>query len=341
MGIVSRLSVLVALWVAVFAGRARAAGSPLLVAVEVAPGIDIRPRDVRETVAAEIGTPVVGAWEPTPADDVLLVALEPREIRMSLHVRSAPVVMRAIDAPTDRPGRLRSIAWLAGNLVRDQVGPIVASASTSPSAADARPATEPPPVQAPESPVAAAPAAIASSSLARRQDPYPHATWAVTAAGGGSLSIQETLVRGVHFGNTFKIEARHQTSPESLFYGMALEVGPDVGVQHDFGGTAFVGSDWRRRWFFLEGDLGLGIEALTTTQIETTYMTLPDGSVVNFNQSTTVEHSPGLYARFQGTAGVRVAAAFDVVAQLGLHLSSTGGYGSFVGSMVGVRLRLP
>ena len=62
---------------------------------------------------------------------------------MSLRAGATPVVSRTIAAPADRPGRLRSIAWLAGNLVRDQVGPIVAirrGAAVDAAVAEARPA---------------------------------------------------------------------------------------------------------------------------------------------------------------------------------------------------------
>jgi hypothetical protein len=50
---------------------------------------------------------------------------------------------------------------------------------------------------------------------------------------------------------------------------------------------------------------------------------------------------PGLYARLQGTGGVRVSRRFDVVAQLGAHVSSIGQQGSYLSSGVGLRLRLP
>jgi hypothetical protein len=337
MRIIRRSWVCAILGVAFLAGRAHSAGAPLVVAVEVAPGMDIAATDVRQIVASELGRPVVGSRDRTQAEDVLLVSLGPRDITMSLHARTVPVITRAIEAPADRSGRLRSIAWLSGNLVRDQVGPIVASAGNpQPPPAE----TEPPPLPAAESPAAAAPAAIVSSAAAPPADTYPHATWAVTAVGGGSLSLQETLVRGVHFGNTFKVEVRHQTSPDSLFFGMALQVGPDVGAQHEIGGAAFIGSDWRRRWFFLEGDLGLGIEVLKSTYISSVSMS--SGSTgTTMQETTTVDHFAGLFARAQGTAGVRVTATFDVVAQLGLHLSSGGGYSSFVSSLFGLRLRLP
>lgn len=339
MEIVRRSCVFVALGVVVLTGRANGAEPSLLVAVEVAPTVDIRPGEVRETVASELGTAVVGASDPRPADEVLLVALEPREIRMSLYARSAPTVTRAIDAPADRSGRLRSIAWLAGNLVRDQVGPIVAAAREPRATTGAPAPTEPPPLPAAEATDVAAPPTIVSPARSRPPS-SPHSPWAVTAAGGLVVSIQELLVRGADLGTMFKVEGRHQTLPESSFYGVALEVGADVRAEHELGGAAFVGSDWRHRWFFLEGDLGLGVELLREMKTDV-LVTNSSTSGVVAQTTTTMEHVPGLYARLQGTAGVRVTAAFDVVAQLGLHLSSTGGYGSFVGSTVGLRLRLP
>src|SRR5262245_13333095 len=115
-------------------GAARGAEPRLLVSVEVAPGVGVAAADVRRAVGTELGTAVIAARESSAdgATDVLLVALDPREIRMSLRAGSAPIVSRAIAAPADRTERLRSIGWLAGNLVRDQVGPIVATAETAP-----------------------------------------------------------------------------------------------------------------------------------------------------------------------------------------------------------------
>ena len=111
-----------------------------------------------------------------------------------------------------------------------------------------------------------APAAVVSSSAATRSDALRHATWTVTAAGGFATSVFS--LRGGDFYGTswspdgefsraYQIEIQHQTSPETLLFGVALEVGP---VYHYFGAAAFVGSGrYRGRWY-LEGDLGLGLE---------------------------------------------------------------------------------
>jgi hypothetical protein len=66
------------LGIAVAAGSAQGADTPLLVAVEAAPGTDVGSADVRHLIATELGTPVVGAREvaATTAADILLVTVD-------------------------------------------------------------------------------------------------------------------------------------------------------------------------------------------------------------------------------------------------------------------------
>ena len=110
-------------------------------------------------------------------------------------------------------------------------------------------------------------------------------------------------------------------------------------MYHYFGAAAFAGSGWYRGRWFLEGNLGLGVEALEGATKTTT--------VTNLSTGTTVESTikggavPAFYLRGQGMAGVRLSRAFDLVVKLGVHLSSTGESGSFVSPTIGVRLRLP
>jgi hypothetical protein len=179
-----------------------------------------------------------------------------------------------------------------------------------------------------------------SSSPSPRSDTMPHATWTVTAAGGVGMSVR-SLVRGesspagAFFSDVYQIEAQHQPSPESLLLGAALEVGP---AYHYFGAAAFAGSGWHGGRWFLEGNLGLGVEVLEGATKTTT--------VTDSSAGTTVESTikdgaaPGLYLRGQGIAGVRLSRAFDLVAKLSVHLSSTGESGSFVSPTIGLRLRL-
>ena len=347
---ICRSTSLALLAIAALAGTARAADAPLLVAVEVAPGVDVGPADVRQIVATELGTPVIGTREPTAdgASDVLLVGLDRGEIRMSLRAGAGPVVSRTISAPPDRPGRLRSIGWLAGNLVRDQVGPIVAAPQSPPPPIEARAATEPPALPETAAPSnSIGPAAVVSSLAATRSDALPHATWIVTAAGGFGTSVYSVRAGDYYgsqwssageFSRAYQIELQHQTSPESLLFGAALEVGP---VYHYFGAAAFAGAGWSRDQWFLEGNLGLGVEVLDqlARTITLTYSS-PEAPTV---ESTTISNEPvpGLYLRGQGIAGVRLSRAFDLVAKLSVHLSSSFDLGSFVSPTIGVRMRLP
>lgn len=329
------------------AGRAGAADAPLLVAVEVAPGADADAADVRQIVAAELAARVVGAREPTAAtaSDVLLVTLDAHEIRMSLRAGTTPVVSRMIAAPADRPGRLRSIAWLAGNLVRDQVGPIVAASEIgSPAPTDPHPATEPPaqPVSTPTSD-SAEPAAVLASGPAARVDTTAHRRWAITASGGLAVNPFHAF-DGPYFspGTAYQIDVLHQSSPGSMTMGAALEVEVGGGQpNHYFGAAALVGSRWQRRWVFLEWNLGLGVEVLSASRTTVTVTNNSSQPGTVSETTTSFESVPGLYARVGGVGGLRMTEDLDLVGQIGAHLSSSDHQGSFLSSTVGVRLRLP
>jgi hypothetical protein len=369
MRIVSLAVSLVVVGSVVSAGAARGADRPLLVSVEVGPGVDLAPTDVRRAVAAELGNAVVGAYEPTGdgAADVLLVALGPREIRMSLRAGTAPVVSRTIAVPADRPARLRSIGWLAGNLVRDQVGPLVAAqkiaAATSTDAlatADPPPpaptepppaaASAPPPTEPAPPPVSTAPAAVASSRPTIETAAIPHAVWSITASGGPVATATRDGIgvarqTNVTTSSSFQLEVQRQRSPESMILGLALTFGPSA-PRHYVGAAAFAGEAWRGRSWFAEATLGLGIEALDGYfRVDSTTGTAPTPD--NPATTTTMSESkvplgpvPGLYVRAAGTGGYSVSRFFDLVAQLGLHISSEGDIGSYLGATAGVRLRL-
>jgi len=339
-------------------GAARAADRPLLVAVEVGAGVDVAPTEVREAVAAELGTKVA-AYDPTGdgAADVLLVALEPREIRMSLRAGAAPVVTRTIAVPRDRTGHLRSVSWLAGNLVRDQVGPIVAKREAP--AVEPQPATEPaalaanvtpagpsvpPPAPAPVAPPPAPAEVIASQPVSVAAADSP--AWAITMAGGPTVTVMRDGSTTATTGGVFQLEVQRQRSPESLLYGVALTFGPDA-PRHYVGAAYFAGEAWRGQAFFAEATLGLGLEALEGyVTIGMSTGTAPTPGNPGMVTSTSVEKVPmgpvpGLFVRAAGTGGVRVSQAFDLVVQLGGHLSSNGYEGSYFGATGGVRLRLP
>ncbi len=76
---------------------------------------------------------------------------------MLLHRDAAPPLARTIAVPAERGARLRAIAWLARNMVRNQVSEVVAASRPPPPAAEKSttpvipadfPALEPPPLRA-------------------------------------------------------------------------------------------------------------------------------------------------------------------------------------------------
>src|SRR4051812_47693351 len=130
---------------------------PLLVTVEIEPGAGADATQVRRAIATELGRPVVGLATsaggkgPSPGGpDVLLVTLDRERVVLSMRRRSDETVARALLVPSERGARLRAIAWLAGNLARDQASPLLATMDdVEPAAAPApvlAPPTEPPPV---------------------------------------------------------------------------------------------------------------------------------------------------------------------------------------------------
>jgi hypothetical protein len=353
------------------AAPARAASDadrPLLVVVEVGRGMGVGASDVRQAVAAELGKNVVGTREASAdgATDVLLVVLDPGEIRMSLRAGAASIISRAIAVPPDRNGRLRSIGWLAGNLVRDQVGPIVATreAAAAPAvealAAPEPPAltttapppsaaSPPPPVPSTSVPAPSAPPVVASSA-AVAPAAIPHAIWSITASGGpvatatrdGIGVARQTNITG---SNAFQLELQRQKSPDSMLLGVALTAGPSA-PRHYVGAAAFAGEAWRGRSWFAEATLGLGIEALDGyVRIDSTTGTAPTpdnpATITSMSESKVpLGPVPGLFVRAAGTGGYSVSRFFDLVAQLGAHISSEGDIGSYLGATAGVRLRL-
>jgi hypothetical protein len=334
------------------ARTARAADERLLVVVESAPGVAVDAREVRQTIGTELGIPVVAPTDAAAAgaSNVLLVAIDKSEIRMSLHGSAAGLVARTIPLPPDRPARLREIGWLAGNLARDQVSGIVAVPAERPAAtkkelviaaADVATATEPPPVTAPSSEPTVAASARPSEPAAATGP-----RWAITGAGGPTASFfwndnnigeTPTVLRG----STYELEAQRQASPGSLIFGAALEVGTAPGDDQRFGLAGLVGSSWQHRRWFLETTGGVGLGLVSMPQAT---RTVTNSSLSGSSSETTVstELQPVLYLRGMGTVGFPISSALDLVARVGVHLASSGGFATdFLSATAGLRFRIP
>src|SRR4051812_38299644 len=187
--------------------RARAADEPLLVVVEARPGAELAPADIRAVLHEELRAPVLSPKDAkaSEATRLLFVTLDGPAIRVSLRESSSELVTRTVAAPVGQSARLRTIAWLAGNLARDQVtgivdGPVPSSTvahaapgvSASPAGTPALPPTtiaqpvQPPPVTA-VAPTSSAPAdsiSVTSSSATSSRA----SEWAVTVSAGPLLA---------------------------------------------------------------------------------------------------------------------------------------------------------
>lgn len=361
----SRSFLLSLIAIAAIAKTARGADERLLVVVESAPGVGVDARDVRQTIGAELGISVVAPTDATAAaaSNVLIVSVDRADIRMSLRGSAAGLVARTIPAPLDRPARLRRIGWLAGNLARDQVSGIVAApAERGPAtremeiaAADVTPATAPTPdgpapddLLPPPAPSAAAnsaePAAIVSArpaKVATSQGPH----WAITAASGatGAAFSQDgsaTAIREVGH----QLELQHQSSPDALIFGAALDVGtrsPLSGA--DLVGIAgFVGTGWRHRRWFVETTAGLGLEVARLPNSSLHVPTIPPNGGPISETTVNGPFQSLLYLRGVATAGLSITTSLDLVGRVGVHLASAGGFAAdLLSASAGLRFTLP
>ncbi len=150
--------------VVAFSGRpARAAEAPLLVVVEAPPALEADAAEIRRAIGAELRCQTVAPMKTTAdaPERALIVAIDAERIAMSLRSGDGPPVTRVIPAPAERAARLRAIAWLAGNLARDQVSPILAESPPEPS-----PLATVPPLPATSAPTEPPPAPTASPTTA-------------------------------------------------------------------------------------------------------------------------------------------------------------------------------
>ena len=205
---------------AVMAGRlpaAVAADEPLLVVVDASPQVSADAAEIRRAIGAELGLMAVSstAAASETADRAIIVGVDRKRIAVALRARYAPPVVRWIPSPAEYTARVRAIAWLAGNLVRDQVSGIVAvptetasplasmpaldpptPAPTSPEPVQPRPPTEPPALQA---------AAIVSAALPAPPPASPR--WFLAIEAGPALDV------GYFFGERL---GRDQAAPVTM-----------------------------------------------------------------------------------------------------------------------------
>jgi hypothetical protein len=340
---------------------ARAAEAPLLVVVEAPSSLDADAAEIRRAIGSELGTETIAPLK-TPADPperVLIVALDRERIAMSLRTNDAAPIVRTIPAPSEHAARLRAIAWLAGNLARDQVNPLLATLPDAPPAPAASTATNtsppsPPASQSFEPP----PFEPTVGTVAAHFDPTPprRSPWTLGAAAGPAISLYETVhsLRQSIFGSwnassaegevansattVWRVELRRRADGSHLFTGLALE-GSSINYNSiDFeiiGAAGFVGSARQLGRWSMETTLGAGID-LGEQAIQTGTYSAGTG----FTSAISGAIRPSLYATARLTAAHPLFESVAVLLSIDAHVSVIDEFDNYLASMLGLRYNL-
>ena len=321
------------------------AGEPLLVVVEATADAAVSAEEIRADVAAELRNGVVGptALEGGTSAEVLIIEVDARTAVLAFQPRAGAIRRRKIDLPADAPGRRKTIAWLAQNLVKDQVAglPEGATEQTPLSAPATVPPTpsplEPPPPASPPTahpeadlPVVAAKAQPAAESRSR---------WSLAVSGGPSLHVMGynwdwwAPRRG---GNEWQIEA--QRSMDTWTAGLALDFGENDTPLAGLAG--FVGDGWQRGKWRIEGTAGLGLE-LTTRFVRSLHQTVDSQTGTSTVADRSTELRPRLYGRGNLTLAWRALRSVDFMLRLALHVESDDQMYSYGSALLGLRMNLP
>jgi hypothetical protein len=360
-----RPGIFVALAVVLSGRLARGADGPLLVVVEAPPTVDADAAEIRRAIGAELHARTIAPMS-TPAETpsrALIVAFDHDRIAMSLRANDGTSVARIIPAPAEHAARLRAIAWLAGNLARDQVSPILAERPAEPSAPATLPplpaastTTEPPPtdpalpptVVPPSSPLPSplsdAGGAIISIRAEPRSRPRP-LRWSISGSIGPVIAGYENSPVEVGSPSFFlpvvawQFDVQRRREDERLVLGGSLEGtqghnGNPQGPQL-IGANIFVGAAWHYRYCALEATIGAGPEAATTFQTDTL-------TVGNYTEpSPYYSFRFALYAKGTVAAAVPLSDSIEGLVQLGFHVTSSHEESWFAASTIGLRYLLP
>jgi hypothetical protein len=331
-------------------GSARAAAepdtsaAPLLVVVETGPGAGCDADAVRAAIAAELHAAVVAPTSSSvvalagPRTNTLLVSIDRERIVVTLRGRRDEDLTRSVAAPAERAARLRVVAWLAGNVARDQLATLVlpeavAAAQEAASAPVVEASAPTTPTPTPSSPPAfTAPTTVVRAQSLAESPALPR--WTFSLLGGPALMFGEAGVNtpggfrpshGTSWNPAVQLEG-HRTIGE-WFVGVAADAAP--GSTHPFGAAAIGGAHLPIGRLGLEPSVGAGVEV--------------------FESRTFVFDGPPVSQKIaRGFFRATFAATFplsrqlDAIAQVGGHLTATTSLdGVYALTTFGLRVRLP
>ena len=346
---------------------ARADEGPLLVVVEAPPALDADAAEIRRAIGTELHAPAYAPMKTTgePAARALIVALDRDRIAMSLRSGAGAPIGRVIAAPSEHAARLRAIAWLAGNLARDQVTPIVAetpvdmpSLVTISKANPTFPATEPPPI-AGLAPSPATPRLTSDLPTIWTQAENPRGSaahfWTLGAADGPTTNFPICKPSRIgpgwgrwpapcaplsRFGTAWRLEGQRRSGSERFFQGAAVEgtAGNDFSPQL-IGSSVFVGSSrGHGKWTF-ESTVGAGLE-LSYVFTSTVGATVSSTQGLTSSVTTSQSLRPALYADAAIALAHPISESLDAVLRVGGHMSTDALSNWFLSITLGLRYNL-
>jgi hypothetical protein len=349
--------------IAAFSARpAHAAHRPLLVVVEAPPAADADPAEIRRAIGTELRSETIAPMKTStdPPQRALIVALDRERIAMSLRTNDAAPVVRSIPSPPEHAARLRAIAWLAGNLARDQVSPILAEAPPDISPLSAMPplpsagatADPPPPPVAPTNATEPPPLADTPTIVTRPESKPPGpAHWSIGIADGpttntffcsqtNSSPFSAICAPGAVFGTAWRLEVQRRPNGNGFFWGAAVEGTEGFRFSPQLvGASIFIGSAKQHGRWTLESSAGAGIELSSSSETTTT---ATESSMYGFTSMITTSSSarPGLSADGAIAAAHPIWDALDVVCRFGAHLSTVDFSDWYLSGTIGLRYSL-
>jgi hypothetical protein len=156
---------------------------PLLVIVERGRGATANPDQVRRAIAEELKRSVVGPTDVAArsASQMLVVTLAPDSVAMQMRTAGDPAPRRRIEPLASGDSSLRVVAWLAGNVARDQATELMDAASGD---GVPEPAVPVGVISSPTRPLPSPPAVVAAPPATARPVEVDHAPWRVGVSFG-------------------------------------------------------------------------------------------------------------------------------------------------------------
>lgn len=351
------------------AGPATAADGALLVVVEASPELSVDAGQVRRAIGTELRDATVAPSRlvSDSSERALIVSVDRERITMSLRATDAAPVTRAIPAPADAGARLHAIAWLAGNLARDQVTGIVTDTTPPASALGSMVALESAPASAPAASTAAVvetqppayqPAAMATlATHAESTASSPATRWSVGIEAGAVLSVLDLVSPGSGRGawasgrvgggypvaTLWRLEMRHFSTDRRFLLGLAAEGATGEVDPERFGAGGFCGWNRQRGKWATEATLGLGLDFGPRVSLPETVSMATESTTNGFTSSTTVTRGGwggSVYGMGAVAASYPIGDAASVFLRVGAHLSAVELPNVFVWTALGVNYGL-